>query len=284
MVSRKQFERQAMQVMQRLARNGGFLRNAKGSWELWSPRNGFRRPVMEVPSRVGDAMASCGWLRADGQGGWILADAGRSFLAARAPAAADAAARRRKDTRRREIVDPDGLRRHVEVRDESPLDWLARRKDRRGRPFLSPEEVAAGERLRRDYEMGRLNQKVTASWDAAFTASDRRRVRAAPRDGLNTSERAIAARQRLHAALAAVGPGLDDILLRVCCLSWGLEAAERELNWPRRSARLVLRIALERLAAHYGLKRRPRPAATRILGWGLPDHVPQHALPPDMEQ
>ena len=81
-----------------------------------------------------------------------------------------------------------------------------------------------------------------------------------------------------------VGPGLDDILLRVCCLSWGLEAAERELNWPRRSARLVLRIALERLAAHYGLKRRPRPAATRILGWGLPDHVPQHALPPDMEQ
>ncbi|MFT7106787.1 MAG: hypothetical protein ACJAVT_001308 [Yoonia sp.] len=36
---------------------------------------------------------------------------------------------------------------------ESPLVGLARRKDRDGKPFLSRELVAAGERLREDHEL-----------------------------------------------------------------------------------------------------------------------------------
>ncbi|MFP4003568.1 MAG: DUF6456 domain-containing protein, partial [Alphaproteobacteria bacterium] len=50
------------------------------------------------------------------------------------------------------------------------------------------------------------------------------------------------------------GPGLADALLQVCCHLKGLEEAERALGWPRRSGKLVLAIALERLAVHYGMK------------------------------
>ncbi len=271
MVSPREFERTARMLLRRMRGKGVRLVCEGGSagavWRLYSPRNGYRRPLASPPAQVADAMIAAGWLEREGEGKWRIAQAGREWLA-----------RAEGRRARREIVDPHGVRRQAEVTDESPLDWLARRRDKNGEPFLTAEQVAAGERLRRDYETGRLGQKVTASWDVAFSASERRRARSLP-GGPDIAERALAARQRVHAALAAVGPQLDEILLEVCCLSRGLEAAERRLGWPRRSARLVLRIALERLAAHYDAKQTKGPRTGRILLWGLEDRVPLRALP-----
>jgi hypothetical protein len=42
-------------------------------------------------------------------------------------------------------------------------------------------------------------------------------------------------------------------LLRVCCFLEGIESAEKALGWPSRSGKLVLGLALDRLARHYGL-------------------------------
>ena len=67
------------------------------------------------------------------------------------------------------------------------------------------------------------------------------------------AERARAAKERIARALAAAGPGLGDILEHVCLRSTALEAAERSLGLPRRSGKAVLKLALGRLAAHYGL-------------------------------
>ena len=75
-----------------------------------------------------------------------------------------------------------------------------------------------------------------------------------PPDGLATADRVVAARSRVDQALKAAGEGLATILLEVCCLERGLEAAERRLGWPSRSGKLVLRLALGRLAVHYGLR------------------------------
>ncbi len=61
------------------------------------------------------------------------------------------------------------------------------------------------------------------------------------------------ARQRLNKALAAAGPGLSDLLLDVCCHLAPLESCEDARGWARRSARVVLKIGLDRLARHYGL-------------------------------
>ena len=44
---------------------------------------------------------------------------------------------------------------------ESPLGWL------RARALISDRHFAAGELLRRDYEMAQLGPRVTMRWDAA---------------------------------------------------------------------------------------------------------------------
>ena len=62
---------------------------------------------------------------------------------------------------------------------------------------------------------------------------------------------AAAARERVSAALAALGPGLGDVVLECCCRMQGLETAEKKLGWSARSGKIVLRIALQRLRQHY---------------------------------
>ena len=62
-----------------------------------------------------------------------------------------------------------------------------------------------------------------------------------------------AARDRVASALSGLGPGLSDVALRVCCFLEGLEACERRMGWSARSGKVVLKIALQRLAEHYGL-------------------------------
>jgi hypothetical protein len=53
--------------------------------------------------------------------------------------------------------------------------------------------------------------------------------------------------------MKAVGPGLNDLLYDVCCNLIGLEDAESGFGWPQRTGKVVLGIALDRLATHYGM-------------------------------
>ncbi len=124
---------------------------------------------------------------------------------------------------------------------ESPLAWLARRG------LVTARQFAAGERLRGDFMAAGHSPSVTMCWDAAPIA---RGARGAPPASDPTTAR-IAARQRFDAAVAAAGPGLSDILWRVVCMGDGLETAERALHWPARAAKLVLCLALDRVADYY---------------------------------
>ena len=122
---------------------------------------------------------------------------------------------------------------------ESPLCWL------HARGHLSDGQLAAGECLRRDWETAQLAPAITMRWDPV-------RVQGGGGDGsLSGAERQMAARARFDAAVAAAGPGLADILWRVVCAGETVPLAERELAWPVRSGKLVLRLALDRVAGFY---------------------------------
>jgi hypothetical protein len=70
---------------------------------------------------------------------------------------------------------------------------------------------------------------------------------------MNFSDLVIAAKERVNLALDSVGPEFSGLLLDVCCFLKGLETVERERGWPRRTSKVVLGLALDRLARHYNI-------------------------------
>lgn len=157
---------------------------------------------------------------------------------------------------------------------ESPIGWLYRRRDKEGRPLISEAEFNAGERLRADYWLGQLTARVTSNWSASEVSSGRR---SAPGAGVELSDAVIAARERVNHALKSVGPELAGVLVDVCCHLKGLELAERDAGWPQRSGKVVLTLALTRLARHYGYLSDTGDGGsggTRIRHWGAEDYRP----------
>ena len=140
--------------------------------------------------------------------------------------------------------DPRSRRRRATVNlAESPLSWL------RARGLVDARQFEAGERLRSDYETASLGARVTMRWDPAPLG----RQAQGPATALDPTTAQIGAKARFDAAIKAAGPGLRDVLWRVVCAGDALPAAEKSLGWPARSGKLVLCLALDRLAAHYGL-------------------------------
>ena len=131
---------------------------------------------------------------------------------------------------------------------ESPLSRLHARKDARGQSFIDEAQFRAGERLRRDFECAGLQPRISANWIASVATGSR----SGPAQA-DISDFAIDARRRLEAATQAIGPELAGIATDVCCFLKGLETVERERGWPPRSAKLMLRTALQMLVRHYGL-------------------------------
>ena len=147
------------------------------------------------------------------------------------------------------VVDtPTGARRVTVDEAESPLAWLARRRGRDGRALIAPHQFQAGERLRADFTRAHLMPRTTADWSSPMVSGRR-----GPSGGVaDFTDVTITARQRVNAALDAVGPEFSGLLVDLCCFLRGLEDIERARGWPARSAKVVLQLALDRLARHYG--------------------------------
>ncbi|QUS35080.1 DUF6456 domain-containing protein [Falsirhodobacter algicola] len=127
---------------------------------------------------------------------------------------------------------------------ETPVAQMGRRRDKDGQPFLSAELVAAAERLREDFELAQMDAAPAPVWEGFL-------------DMASAPFPATTARGRVAAALRDLGPGLGDVVLRVCCYLEGLEPCEKRMGWAARSGKVVLRIGLERLRRHYAELSRP---------------------------
>lgn len=276
-------ERQALRVLRRLAEPGACMASAPGMDKAIVTRDDIRTAVLE--RALAEMMALKGWVVQTRGGGriqrYVIAPAGREALRqmlrsprqrsavpgpssfadaqpvhedaqpahgmAEAQTAFDHGDRHRvwED---RVIEDPeDGRRRQTRVNiAESPLLVLARRRDHDGQAFLTPGMVTAGERLREDFELAQMGPRVTQNWDGFMTSGiDVSRGGGGYRGGSES------ARDRVAVALRDLGPGMGDIVLRVCCFLEGIEMTERRLGWSARSGKIVLRLALMRLERHY---------------------------------
>ncbi|MDQ3079847.1 MAG: DUF6456 domain-containing protein [Pseudomonadota bacterium] len=124
---------------------------------------------------------------------------------------------------------------------ESPLGWLY------ARGHVSERQFLAGERLHMEWERAQLDPQVTMRWDAA----PMRRGGSGRGAGIDPSTSQIDARRRFAAAVDCAGPGLSDIVWRIICAGEGMRQAETALGWPARAGKLVLGLALDRIADHY---------------------------------
>lgn len=160
---------------------------------------------------------------------------------------------------------------------ESPLARLFLRKDSSGKTYIDGKQFLAGERLRKDYELAHMAQRVTSAYEES-SGSGGRHWQMSDNAVSRLSDNAIAARQRLHHAFSAVGPELSGILYQVCCVSSGFENAELVLALPARSGKAVLALALTRLARHYGLIKTRVPAQKdSISHWAVDSYRPSIA-------
>ena len=259
--------REARRYLRRLSEPGALLVIAPGAEKggIFCAANGHRKPIAMLPVPLAAEFLRRDWIRLTARGSatmrYRLTDVGRAWLkrllaeeaeAKRSRAGAGPFAAQHRLAGTRQTVDPaSGEAQAIAVNlGETPLGWLARRKGADGRPFLTPAEVEAGERLRSDFETAQMGPAVAQDWRKFLTPGDKLSGSPVPR---GPAEGPMAARDRVAKALSALGPGLSDIALRTCCFLEGLEASERRFGWSARSGKVVLKIALQRLAEHYGL-------------------------------
>ncbi len=183
--------------------------------------------------------------------GLFLSDAGRMALRRKLSGSPDFGDQHRTIARQSVGNSPGAQAGAARVNlSESPLGWLASRKDRKGRAMLDRSQVEAGERLRADYSFAQLMPSLAGGWRSEPSGLK------AGGSGTGTDLRddVMAARQRLERMLSSMDPALAAVLVDVCCHLKGLETVEAERGWPARSGKVVLQIALASLAERYGYR------------------------------
>lgn len=258
MIAERELCREARRVLRKLGEGRRLVRAASGKYLVW--RGDKPEPSHSLcASEFVAGFLARDWIAALGTvpESYRMTEAGAAWLR-RCDADGDPYAAQHQLRTRRRIVDAQGIEREVTANEaESPLERLHARK------LIDAAQYAAGERLRRDYTLAQLSPRMAVDLTAPVIFGQRGQKREAL-----LADTVLAAKQRFARAMAAAGPGLNDLLFDVCCAMVGLEESERAFGWPSRAGKAVLGIALDRLALHYGLVV-TAPMRGRMRSWKM---------------
>lgn len=154
-------------------------------------------------------------------------------------------------------------------RDDDVLARLAAR-DATGAAFLAPHHLAAATRLEQLIRRAQLSPRVTMSYNPASVGGSGRSGNGVE----SASDGAADARLRLSRLAAMLPADCWGVLFDVCGLGKGLQLVETERRWPRRSAKLVLRIGLDQLANQFGLSAHATGGNRGAIGGWLEARLP----------
>jgi len=252
-LTENEIAREARRVFRALTAPGAHLRpDGEDGFRVVTRRGAGKQEAAKASAALVAAFLKRDWLaRAGAAQSYVLSDAGLGWFR-RESAAEEPFAAQHQIRRRKWLKDSRGVEQPVTVDEgECPLNRL------KLRGLIDAAQFDAGEKLRVDYTLAGLSPRLGLD----LTQPPRGKI------ALHLmSDTVIAAKQRFANAMRAVGPGLSDILFDVCCHWRGLEEAEHAKGWPSRSGRVVLGIALDRLADHYGLRVSGRG---RMRGWQM---------------
>lgn len=234
-----------------LKRLSGGKRTTKGDWNEEIIQDLQRQALLQVT----------------GDDNFEITMEGRSYLKRAMNADADPYRQQHQITKKSHFEDDQKIEINLA---ESPLSRLYYRRGRDGQRLIDDAQFLAGERLRKDFEFAQLSPKLGLSLTPRVDSGGYHAA------GVDMIDRVIAARKRVDDALNFIGREMGMLLLDVCCFLKGLEKVEKERQWPARSAKVVLAVALNRLADHYGLGQEahgPRPSRGKktIMVWHAED-------------
>lgn len=141
------------------------------------------------------------------------------------------------------------------------LNALASRTGPRGRQWLEPHHVEAARRIGQMFERAHLQPRVTANPEPVM-------VERSEMGSGDLTDMAADARRALARLAGVVGNDAFGLLIDVCGFGKGLQTIETERQWPRRSAKIALRIGLSAAALHLGISEGARgPTQGRGRTW-----------------
>lgn len=137
--------------------------------------------------------------------------------------------------------------------------------------FLDAHHREAASRLTRLFERASLRQRVTMSYDPGRVGRSRGAIQG------DMADSAADARKRLAKIASGLPRDCWGVLVDVYLYDKGLQQVETERSWPRRSAKLVLRIGLDQVAMLLGIDGKAvGPDQTGQRVW-LPERPPMFA-------
>ena len=250
---------EGVRVLKRLTVPGTRLTRKDSFYALTGTGRAGR--ALHVPTALVDAFRRRDWLSpARGEDALCISDAGLGWLK-RALAGDDPYREQHAALTGSEIPDDGGERIRVTIdENESPLARMHAAPPDHGKALIDDLQFLAGERFRRDFTLANLMPRLVADLEAPVVAGRRGAAHG------EFSDIVVTARQRFSRAVEAMGPDLSGIAIDVCCHL--KDPAAAGTSSPDNTTLVVLRLALDRLAIHYGFVARVR---TRVRAWQAPD-------------